>query len=278
MTRTIVIDPGHGGSKTVGGSSPNNATGPTGLLEKEAILDLALRVKAHPALLAYRVLMTRETDVNVGINDRARVARDNKAHAFVSIHFNGFNDPRVQGTEAWIGDGGPPECKLLARGLLDRLVAANGLKDRGVKVATSNEYGVVNPANQLSTTAYTLLEVSFMTDPVEEARLRKGAYLDQLAGAIALGIDDFLKKAQGASTPLHFAVRSGSLGTVKALLKVKPKVDQRDENGMTPLMLSAELGHAEIVTYLLKHGANPNARRKPAARNVAAPGASVKAS
>lgn len=148
---------------------------------------------------------------------------------------------------------------------------AHGLKNRGVKVAASNEYGVVNPANHLPTTAYTLIEVSFLTDPVEEARLRKSAYLDQLADAIALGIDGFLQKAQGASTPLHFAVRSGSLGAVIALLNAKPKVDRRDEHGMTPLMLAAELGHAEMVEHLAKHGADPNARRKPTARKAKAP-------
>lgn len=40
---TIVIDPDHGGNTMIGHSSPNNATGPTGLMEKQITLDLALR-------------------------------------------------------------------------------------------------------------------------------------------------------------------------------------------------------------------------------------------
>jgi N-acetylmuramoyl-L-alanine amidase len=43
MPKTIVIDPGHGGTTTVGDSSPNNATGPTGLLEKTLTLQVAQR-------------------------------------------------------------------------------------------------------------------------------------------------------------------------------------------------------------------------------------------
>src|SRR5206468_664991 len=63
---TVVIDPGHGGATATGGSSPNNATGPNGLLEKDLTLDLGRRVSA---LLAPRatVILTRTTDVNLSL-------------------------------------------------------------------------------------------------------------------------------------------------------------------------------------------------------------------
>src|SRR3954468_10853030 len=91
---TVVIDPGHGGAAPVGGSSPNNATGPNGLLEKDLTLDLGRRVST---LLAPRatVILTRTTDVNLSLADRAKVAHDANADVFLSIHLNGFNDASV---------------------------------------------------------------------------------------------------------------------------------------------------------------------------------------
>lgn len=197
MPRTIVIDPGHGGIAKVGGSSPNNATGPTGLKEKAVTLDVGLRVAGHPALAGYRVLMTRNTDINIGINQRANLARTSEAEVFVSIHFNGNVSPAVQGTESWVSEGSPPRCRLLARGTLDRLVQANGLRNRGVRTSIPTQFGVINPASHDPATAHTLVEVSFMTDPVEEQRLRTGTYLDSIAGAIALGIDHYMQAAEG---------------------------------------------------------------------------------
>ena len=90
----VVLDPGHGGSVKVGGSSPNNAVGAGGLLEKDLTLDVATRTAALLANDA-RVILTRTSDVNLGLADRAEVASANGAAAFVSVHFNGFVDPSV---------------------------------------------------------------------------------------------------------------------------------------------------------------------------------------
>lgn len=70
----IVIDPGHGGTAAVGGSSPNNATGANGLLEKNPTLHLGLEVAAllRPA---HQVLVTRNSDINLGLAARAQVAK-----------------------------------------------------------------------------------------------------------------------------------------------------------------------------------------------------------
>lgn len=100
---TVVIDPGHGGSATVGGSSPNNATSPSGVKEKDMILKLALcardalinRGREHQ--LDIKVFLTRDRDVNVGITDRAKLAGQKKAQLFLSIHFNaGMGCNRVE--------------------------------------------------------------------------------------------------------------------------------------------------------------------------------------
>src|SRR3954453_20786552 len=99
-----VLDPGHGGSNKVGGSSSNNSSGPNGLLEKDLALDVARRTGA---LIGDRatVLLTRTGDENRSLADRADVARNADADVFVSIHFNGGRDPAVDGAEAWVASG-----------------------------------------------------------------------------------------------------------------------------------------------------------------------------
>src|SRR5688500_10830680 len=94
--RTVVLDPGHGGTFEVGGSSWNNAISFSGVMEKSMTLQMGLLVRqALQSLstnrLTLKVVMTRETDLNLGLPDRAGVARVKKADRFLSIHFNGFD-------------------------------------------------------------------------------------------------------------------------------------------------------------------------------------------
>ncbi len=105
----IVIDPGHGGTVKIEGSSPNNAKSASGELEKNWTLDVARRTRA--AVLAraaalgqsIEVVLTRDTDANKGLAARANVARFHQAQLFLSIHYNGF-DKRVRGVETLIHD------------------------------------------------------------------------------------------------------------------------------------------------------------------------------
>ena len=112
----VVIDPGHGGSSTVGGSSANNATGPTGLLEKSVTLQVAKAAEAAFENDAVSVILTRTRDVNLGIAARAAKAKDIIADVFESIHFNApeSTSPPAQGTETWIGDPSTSRSRRLA--------------------------------------------------------------------------------------------------------------------------------------------------------------------
>src|SRR5215204_6486994 len=182
---TIVLDPGHGGTRKIGGSSPNNATGPTGLKEKEVTLKVALAAERALASVGSRIILTRREDKNLGIDDRAAVAKNNDAEVFVSIHFNapGGEKP-AQGTETWIGDGHTSISNSLAMVVQRHVRAATGHRDRGVKVG--NVSGVIKPSNHDANTANCLCEISFLSlQPEEEQRLRTQAYIDQLGQALA---------------------------------------------------------------------------------------------
>jgi len=111
---TVVIDPGHGGQGKVGGSSGNNATSPAGLLEKDLTLAVARHAETALAAGGHTVKLTRITDVNLSLMDRAAVAKSARADVFVSIHFNGFGDTHVQGTETWVHQNGSARSVDLA--------------------------------------------------------------------------------------------------------------------------------------------------------------------
>ena len=185
---TIVIDPGHGGLAKVGGSSPNNATGPAGTLEKNVTLNIARALKsALPQ--SVELILTRDTDTNLGLADRAAIARNSRADIFISIHLNGWHSPNVQGTECFHYPGTNASSQTLAGLVQSETVKVTGLRDRGVK---TERLGVLNPTRHNRATASCLLEVSFLTDPTEEARLNDQTYIKQLGGAIAQACKAFI--------------------------------------------------------------------------------------
>lgn len=186
---TIIIDPGHGGTVKLRGSSPNNATGQNGTLEKMLTLKIGILTAEILRNLNYNVLLTRSDDTNVGLVDRARFAAANNANVFVSIHFNGYNDHNVQGTEVWVHDNASIHSRKLASSLLKHLVRTTGYTNRGVK---TSKFAVLNPNFHLAITAACLVEISFITDPLDENRLQDNNYIIQLAKALSEGIVEYL--------------------------------------------------------------------------------------
>ena len=184
---TIVIDPGHGGSAKIGGSSANNAVGPGGMLEKDVTLDVALRLAPLVQAQGHQVALTRDTDTNLGLSARAHVARDREANAFVAIHFNGFNG-RAQGTETFVHSGSGAASTTLAKFVQQFLLAVTQHTDRGVKRA---RFGVLSPASHHPATAACLVEVSFMDVAQEEQRLAQDAYRQGIAEGLAAAIQAF---------------------------------------------------------------------------------------
>lgn len=96
--RTVVIDPGHGGS------DPGCINRAKGLKEKDITLSVALKLGAlikqnYPEV---KVLYTRSTDKAVDLRDRTDIANRNKADLFISIHVNSAADASAKGVETWV--------------------------------------------------------------------------------------------------------------------------------------------------------------------------------
>jgi N-acetylmuramoyl-L-alanine amidase len=124
--RTIVIDPGHGGDDA-------GARGVQGTLEKSVTLAIARRLKAAiEARLGTRVLLTRDGDQTVGLDQRAAVANNNKADLFLSLHANASVRPGVTGAEVFYLalEGYGEAAQRAAQGPRDALpVVGGGTRD-----------------------------------------------------------------------------------------------------------------------------------------------------
>jgi len=171
----VAIDAGHGGKDT-------GAIGPTGLLEKDVALDIAQRVRELLVRAGVRVLMTRETDVFVELADRPRVAKLQGVTAFVSIHANASTRPASNGSETYHLS---PQSQVFAQMVQEELGRIPGLANRGVKTAN---FLVLRESDVPAV----LVEVAYVSNPDEEARLRQNVFRQRLADAIARGVQRFL--------------------------------------------------------------------------------------
>ncbi|HYA61600.1 MAG TPA: N-acetylmuramoyl-L-alanine amidase [Candidatus Sulfotelmatobacter sp.] len=117
----IVIDPGHGGHDT-------GTIGPTGLMEKDLCLDVALRLGKilQQKLPGADIVYTRSDDTFIPLEDRTRIANEAKADLFVSIHANSSPDHGARGVETYYLNlkGSPEAMEVAAR--------ENAASDQGV--------------------------------------------------------------------------------------------------------------------------------------------------
>ncbi len=91
----VVIDAGHGGHDS-------GTIGPNGLMEKELVLDVALRLGALiTKQMGAEVIYTRSTDVFIPLEERTRIANDQKADLFISVHANSSSEPSATGVETY---------------------------------------------------------------------------------------------------------------------------------------------------------------------------------
>ncbi len=105
--KTIVIDPGHGGEP--------GASAESGLTEKEITLDVALRLQRHLKQSSFEVLLTRDGDRRVSLDQRVAFANERKADLFLSIHVNSMEPHTIRALETYyVGPSDDPATLKLA--------------------------------------------------------------------------------------------------------------------------------------------------------------------
>lgn len=220
QVRTIVIDPGHGGRDP-------GAIGRGQLEEKEVALDVALRLRDRLARRgSLDVLMTRDADEAVSLEERVAFANSTNADLFVSIHVNALPDTALAPVETYFfGVDATEQARALAHAensgstysvaefnaALRRAATAVKLQEsrslaESVQQALVRERAIA-PHSRLDWGAkaapfnvllYTeapavLAEITALTNPSEESRLRTPAYREAVATALERGILTYLR-------------------------------------------------------------------------------------
>jgi N-acetylmuramoyl-L-alanine amidase len=171
----VAIDAGHGGSDP-------GAIGPSGVLEKDVVLAIAQDLRTLLVRQRIDVVMVRDADVFVPLEDRARIAARGGATLFVSIHANAAVDANANGAQAFYLT---PQSAPLASAIADEIGRAAGVGSRGIAVA---RFAVLVGNPHIPAV---LVETAFVTNPREEQLLRDPAGQQAFAQGILKGLQRY---------------------------------------------------------------------------------------
>lgn len=217
----IVIDAGHGGHDT-------GTIGPTGLMEKDLCLDIALRLGKiiEQKLPGADVIYTRSDDTFIPLEERTHIANEAKADLFISVHANSSPDHGARGVETYYLNmkGSPEAMEVAAR---ENAVSQDGIHDledlvkkiaRTEKIDESKEFAEDvqdSLSKRIQKTAKPvrnrgvrkapfvvligadmpsiLTEISFLSNPADEQLLKKPEHRQHIAEGVYQGVSAYLQ-------------------------------------------------------------------------------------
>jgi N-acetylmuramoyl-L-alanine amidase len=236
----IVIDPGHGGHDT-------GTIGPTGLYEKDLVLDVALRLKPLlEAKTGAEVVLTRADDTFVPLEERTAIANEKAADLFISIHANASRDDRARGIETYYLNftSNPEALEVAARENATTQESVHQLQDLIKKIALTEKIEESQDfAKQIQREVYSrlrkfsgkqkdrgvkkapfvvliganmpsvLAEISFLTNPLDERLLKRPEHRARIADALYRGIARYVSSLGGVKGAEQAQLSSSREGT-----------------------------------------------------------------
>ncbi|MFH2011175.1 MAG: N-acetylmuramoyl-L-alanine amidase [Pseudomonadota bacterium] len=222
----IVIDPGHGGHDP-------GAIGPSGLKEKDVVLKIAKKLEGIiKENLGCEVVLTRRDDIFIPLEERTAIANTHKADLFISIHANASLNRNAHGIETYFLNFSTDEeaMKVAARenatstkkisdlkAILQDLMLNSKINEsstlaghiqKSLTGKLKNEYSDIRNLGVKQAPFYVLIgaempsilvEVSFISNTIEEERLKDLDYIEKLASSIFTGIKGYINGIKIAS-------------------------------------------------------------------------------
>jgi N-acetylmuramoyl-L-alanine amidase len=174
----VVVDAGHGGRDP-------GTTSARGTYEKNINLRVAAKIARRLEAKGIGVVMTRWQDKYLELEERAAVANDRNADLFVSIHADSEPSKSIQGFTIYVATGASWSARQAAQAISETM-SRTGADTRGIREA---DYRVLVQTRCPAV----LIELGYLSNAWEAARLRDGNYQDRLADAIVEGILNYLR-------------------------------------------------------------------------------------
>lgn len=175
----IILDPGHGGK--------DDGCVRNGILEKDINLQIALSVRTKLTELGYQVFLTRDSDMELTLEERVKTANESGADLFISIHQNSSEISQAKGIELYYSaqyEG--EESKRLSELIQQYTIEGTGAARR--EIFEWEDLYVIRECTMPSC----LVETGFLSNTSERRKLISPTYQDQISDGIVSGIEQYL--------------------------------------------------------------------------------------
>lgn len=193
--KIILIDPGHGGID-------GGAVSKSGIQEKDINLKISLKLREKLINSGYKVVMTREEDKGLyendgrirkkkieDLNNRCRIKENSKCDMFISIHLNAFPESKYYGAQVWYSRNKDSQklANLVQGNLKEHLDSSNNRREK----PALDSYKVLRSNDDMPSV---LIECGFLSNIVEEEKLKNDEYQSKIAESIANSIKSYYKQ------------------------------------------------------------------------------------